>query len=166
MYKECICIDCFIHWTRAWDLQSTYIDEWTQHTWRLLVLTLLALTVACCYARPAEHAHEPSWASWQSSHPETAEHSQHPAYPGKWLNDTVIQLQCINASMLQKWWNGSQYMDCCHTIKNNRGHSFGQFDRCFECPKELPDWPVTSFGLWLNRVSLLYVLMYVLKTYG
>ena len=47
------------------------------------------------YARPIERAHEPSWASWQSSHPETAEHSQHPAYPGKRLTDTVIQLQCI-----------------------------------------------------------------------
>ena len=46
----------------------------------VLVLTLLAVTIACCYARPAERASEPSR---QSSHDsETAERSQYPEHPG------------------------------------------------------------------------------------
>ena len=46
----------------------------------VLVLTLLAVTIACCYARPAERANEPSR---QSSHDsETAEHSQYSEHPG------------------------------------------------------------------------------------
>ena len=49
----------------------------------VLVLTLLAVTIACCYALPAERANEPSWASEQSSHSETAEHSKRPEHPGK-----------------------------------------------------------------------------------
>ena len=56
----------------------------------VLVLTLLAVTIACCYARPAERANEPSW---QASHSETAEHSQRPEHPG--ISDRHIQLQCI-----------------------------------------------------------------------
>ena len=49
----------------------------------VLVLTLLAVTIACCYARHVEHDNEPSWASGQSSHP------QRPKYPGKWLPQTI-----------------------------------------------------------------------------
>ena len=46
----------------------------------VLLLTLLAVTIACCYAQPAERANEPSR---QSSHSETVEHSQYPEHPGK-----------------------------------------------------------------------------------
>ena len=59
----------------------------------VLVLTLLAVTIACCYARPAERANEPSR---QSSHDsETAERSQYPEHPGKWLTHTIAMYNLL-----------------------------------------------------------------------
>ena len=148
VYKECICIDCFIHWTQ--EIQS--IDKWTEAICTLmmktvLVLTLLAVTIACCYARPAERANEP-YASWQASHSEAAEHLS------KWLTFKIVlywiknyffyilgmkqpeqfqivcfhQPDCLGPPDDQLWPTGEA---CC---RFGRGRSYYERLRCIPCP--------------------------------
>ena len=56
------------------------IDEWTEATYTLmktvLVLTLLAVTIACCYATPERN-------------------SRYPERPGKWLTHTIAMYWMI-----------------------------------------------------------------------
>ena len=134
VYKECICIDCFIHWTQ--EIQS--IDKWTEAICTLmmktvLVLTLLAVTIACCYAQPAER-----------------EHSQH---PGKYIMSDMYNWSYFTELMIFFYILGMKlpevvgcfhYLGCSsfmgeadnsyHCCKIMHGRSFNEFGRCRNCP--------------------------------
>ena len=136
----------------------------------VLVLTLLAMTIACCYARPAKYANEPSWASWQSSHSETAEHFKHPEHLGKWLAHTIVmhnelvfyilgtkqselEVDCFNLPGCFGPGKFVSTFDCCVTLWAITYRIINTM-MCFECSQYHPWGKLQYTCSWCNLFEI------------